>query len=413
MNHKKRIYSIIAIIIIIMFILGSISLPIFGAKAETLESLQQRYSQLQKQLDANKKQLDQNKADRKATADTLAQLDQNITLTQDQIDNLSEQISSLNRQITDKQAAIEQTQKSKDANTQRFMQRLRAKYMAGEASFINVMFASNGLLDFLTREQVVLSITQHDNQLIEQLKAQEKAITDDKNAIEQSKQALVAKKSDQAAKQRDLNSKKTEKEQLQASLNSEKSSLEAQKDKIQKDMEAADQQIEALRSVGNYVGGGLLWPLQGIKTTLTSYFAYRTSPTTGRSEFHTGIDITKLGGGTSGYPISAANDGTIILAQYSNVSYGNHIVIDHGGGMTTLYGHCSSFAKGITEGVKVKKGQVIAYVGSTGNSTGPHLHFSVLINGKYVNPLNYSYINENCSNSDYYRHISGYLNAKP
>jgi len=129
-----------------------------------------------------------------------------------------------------------------------------------------------------------------------------------------------------------------------------------------------------------YRGGRFLWPTNS--TLITSYFGYRVHPIWGTTRFHSGIDI----GASYGSPIYAAADGIVIYSGWY-YGYGYTVVIDHGSGISTLYAHCSSL--NVYKGQSVKRGQIIAFVGSTGNSTGPHLHFEVQINGKPVNPLNY------------------------
>lgn len=414
MERKNRWFAIVAIIIVIMLILGSVSLPLFMAHAQSLSELQDQYSKLQSQLQQNQNSLSQNSASQQANSNNITQLQHGIDFTQQQIDNLNSQIDVLDEVISEKQQQINKVQRQKNENTKLFLERLRARYMMGDTPFLNVLMSSSGLVDFLTREQMLISITVNDTELIQSLKKQSDEIETDQAAIIKTKNNLDAKRQQQNSKQDLLSSQKINLMSAQAKLSDQASALKAEQESLQKAMRDADQKIEELsqESTGNYVGGDMVWPLQGITTTITCDFNYRYNPISGQYEFHNGLDITKEGGGTYGYPIRAANAGTIIAADYSKF-YGNELLIDHGGGTTTLYGHCSSYAAGIHEGVKVKKGQVIAYVGSTGWSTGPHLHFSVIVDGQYVNPLNYTYYNQQCDNSKRYRTESNYYKVKP
>ena len=166
----------------------------------------------------------------------------------------------------------------------------------------------------------------------------------------------------------------------------------ANKAKIDKQMAEVQSEVDAIyaqiKSVGVYEGGIMLWPVSGYYT-VTSQYGWRF----GGSDFHTGIDIARTnaaGQGIYGKPILAANDGTVAFAQKTYVAgrgYGIYCIIDHGGGISTLYGHQSGLK--VTTGQTVKRGDVIGYVGSTGWSTGPHLHFEVRVNGKHVNPWTY------------------------
>jgi murein DD-endopeptidase MepM/ murein hydrolase activator NlpD len=154
--------------------------------------------------------------------------------------------------------------------------------------------------------------------------------------------------------------------------------------------ERAEEQLQAeirkeLSEKGDseFVGGDFLWPVSGYHM-ITSKFGMRTHPVTGVYKLHTGVDIS--GSGINGKPVRAANSGKVLKAGY-NSGYGNYVVIDHGGGCSTLYGHASRL--NVKVGQKVSRGDVIMYVGSTGYSTGPHLHFEVIKNGEYTNPLSY------------------------
>jgi murein DD-endopeptidase MepM/ murein hydrolase activator NlpD len=362
-----------------------------SALSNQLDSLQKQQQKIVSQISANQKSQADTKTQKKA-------IDQNITNTQQQITVLNQQINVLNTQVTQKEQEIVNAQQNIDTNYKLFKDRLRAMYIYGNESFIDVLLSSSSVTDFFMKSEVLTDISIHDNELLAKLKTDKQTVEDAKKIIEADKASVMASQTKLTSKNSDFKVQSAQSVVLLNKLNQDKIDLEKKNDQIQKQMDDANKKIEELKSQGAYVGGDFAWPLQNLKTTITSGFSNRISPTTGRGEFHTGIDITKQGGETQGYPISAANDGTIIEAIHSNVSYGNHLVIDHGGGTLTLYGHCSSFAAGIGVGSKVKKGQTIAYVGSTGNSTGPHLHFSVLLNGVYVNPLNYTYGGADCNN---------------
>lgn len=167
---------------------------------------------------------------------------------------------------------------------------------------------------------------------------------------------------------------------LLAAINAEIAAYESEKGDLTADIERMKEDIRRLSvSTGGSNPGILAWPVGG---TITSPFGWRTHPISGASRFHAGLDI----GAGHGTPIGSAGSGTVILASWYG-GYGNAVVIDHGGGLTTLYGHQSSLA--VSAGQSVSTGQVIGYVGSTGYSTGPHLHFETRENGNPVNPMNY------------------------
>lgn len=411
--HKAaKIFAVlITALICITSMITASSLPVTASS--TLSDLQSKYNSLEQQQKKIKQDINTNLNDQQNTKAQQTELNQNISIVQQQVTILTQKISVLNSQIAQKQQQIDNIQKQMDTNIQLFKERLRAMYMDGNISFIEVLLSSKSLTDFLIKDEILQSISTHDTKLINNLANENTQINNEKKSLENDQNDLVTSNNIMAQKQNDLNNQISQANSLLGLQQKQAVDLTAKNKEIQKEMDAANAEIETLQSMGNYVGGDLVWPLQGITTMITSPFSWRTSPTTGAHEFHVGVDIVKSGGSTYGWPIRAANDGTISLAEYSSVSYGNHIIIDHGGGMMTLYGHCSSFASGIKAGVNVKKGEIIAYVGSTGNSTGPHLHFSVLVNHVYVNPLNYTFANQNCTNSTYYRNISPYFKSDP
>lgn len=190
---------------------------------------------------------------------------------------------------------------------------------------------------------------------------------------------LKAQKSEISAKSDTLSSQKSE-------LNAKKNSIAASNEKISGEISELQDEADELANTGNgsgggsYSGGALAWPCPSC-SNISCGFGWRNCPFHGW-ECHTGIDISA----SYGASITAAASGTVTIASYYG-SFGNAVKISHGGGICTLYGHCSRLL--VSSGQHVKKGQVIAKVGSTGNSTGPHLHFSVIKNGSYVDPMNY------------------------
>ncbi|MBR5518347.1 MAG: M23 family metallopeptidase, partial [Clostridia bacterium] len=197
----------------------------------------------------------------------------------------------------------------------------------------------------------------------------------DKLALDDSKSSLLASKAV-------LDSKMAERDAMIQKIEDSQSALEAQLKEIEAEEAAVRAQIARLANGGTtYTGGAMLWPTPSCKI-ITSKYGWRLHPVLGYEKLHTGVDI----GAGYNANIIAASSGKVITATY-NSAYGNYVVIDHGGGVCTLYAHQSSIA--VSVGQTVSAGQVIGYVGSTGYSTGPHLHFEVIINGSTVDPLGY------------------------
>ncbi|MBR4151236.1 MAG: peptidoglycan DD-metalloendopeptidase family protein, partial [Firmicutes bacterium] len=221
----------------------------------------------------------------------------------------------------------------------------------------------------------------YDAKLLASLEDQYEVINQEKQDLLDLKAQLLELQDEAEKKKASLEADQIAAAQKREQVQQSNKDLEAQIDAMKKEADALSAQIKLLQSSRAYVGGKMLWPSQS-STRVTSPFGNRLHPILKVYKLHTGIDI----GAPNGTNILAANDGTVISAGYNN-SYGYMVMLDHGGGIVTLYAHCSKLL--VSKGDAVARGQVIALVGSTGMSTGPHLHFEVRINGVYKNPLEY------------------------
>ena len=326
-----------------------------------------------------------------------------------QVDSLGQEVSRLEGDIAGKTQSIgETTEKLKEAEVTEQEQyesmKLRIKYMYenGDSSYLNLLLESRSVSELLNRAEYVSKISEYDREMLDQYVATKEGIAADKQKLEEEKEELEDLKSQTEAKQNAvellLNEKSQELERVNAQIGEKTAEAEAyekdikaqedairrieeelrrQEDEARKAAEAAGKTYNTV-SLGNI---NFIWPCPS-SSRITSAFGSRTSPTEGASTNHKGIDI----GASTGSNILAAADGTVSIATYS-YSAGNYIMLNHGGGVTTVYMHCSSLL--VSPGETVKKGQVIAKVGSTGYSTGPHLHFGIRYNGSYVNPSSY------------------------
>jgi len=351
--------------------------------------LENKYSQLEQKLEKLKKEMSKTQSEKKETLEYKNQIDSEISLVEQQIENLNSQTTALNAQIAENEALLKDKEAEISENDELFKARLRAMYMSGETSVWEVIFGSASFSDFLMNTEYMKRLAENDQQLMNKLNLDKKSIIEAKETIENSKIKLEANKKTLSYKKSSLNTKYSESQRLLASLTQAESSLKNQQIQINEEMEKIDDEIRQMLanagSSGSFVGGEFLWPVPGY-STITSKFGWRTLY--GKANWHTGIDIS--GYNVYGKNIVAANSGTVIKAVTSYVpkkGYGKYVIIDHGGGYTTLYGHCSSLL--VKVGQTVKRGDPIALVGSTGNSTGPHLHFGIYINGKEVDPLPY------------------------
>ncbi|WP_297026575.1 murein hydrolase activator EnvC [uncultured Dialister sp.] len=282
--------------------------------------------------------------------------------------------------------------------------RVRAIYMHGQLNYLEVILGANSFSDFANRVELLKRIIRSDYNLILEIQKQKAAIEAKKAQLEEDKRQLDALAAEAEKTQKEIAAKKAEQQKVLDAAKSNKAAaaqmeqdLNAQlasvRNLIQQRLAAAEAARQAAQQAAesdngggsgsddNYVQGtgAMSWPCSG---PITSPFGYRTHPIFGTTIFHAGIDI----GVDYGTPIHAADSGVVVYSGWIS-GYGNAVIIDHGGGVSTLYGHNQSLA--VSEGQSVSKGSVIAYAGSTGNSTGPHCHFEVDVNGSPVNPMGY------------------------
>lgn len=282
--------------------------------------------------------------------------------------------------------------------------RVRAIYMHGQLNYLEVILGVNSFSDFANRVELLKRIIRSDYNLILEIQKQKAAIEAKKAQLEEDKRQLDALAAEAEKTQKEIAAKKAEQQKVLDAAKSNKAAaaqmeqdLNAQlasvRNLIQQRLAAAEAARQAAQQAAesdngggggsddNYVQGtgAMSWPCSG---PITSPFGYRTHPIFGTTIFHAGIDI----GVDYGTPIHAADSGVVVYSGWIS-GYGNAVIIDHGGGVSTLYGHNQSLA--VSEGQSVSKGSVIAYAGSTGNSTGPHCHFEVDVNGSPVNPMGY------------------------
>ena len=275
-----------------------------------------------------------------------------------------------------------------------FRQRIRAVYMTGgysdSGSSMIMLLSSDSIAEFLTNVEVLRRISVHDQDIVTQLRddlaelEQEKAELDEEKAgLESDQKSLEEQTSSLQVNLAAANEAVEDLAAMQAEYEANREAIQAQMDAVQDEIAAI---YAAYRSTNTeYIGGEMYWPVPGF-SSISSYYGWRFNHT----DFHTGVDIT--GSGIYGHDVIAATTGTVMYTNYCNKNgyvygYGTYIIIDHGGGISTLYGHLSDIY--VEQGDIVAAGEAIGAVGSTGWSTGPHLHFEVRIDGEDVNPLPY------------------------
>ncbi|MDO5331965.1 MAG: peptidoglycan DD-metalloendopeptidase family protein, partial [Bacillota bacterium] len=261
-------------------------------------------------------------------------------------------------------------------------QRLRTMYKNGSIGMLSVLLGSKSMSDFLTNMEMVKRIYNSDAQLLADMQVAYDSVIDKKQQLSDLKDSLVAQQETATNAKASLSASEEKLAAQKKAVESDNKALEAQIDELNAEADRLVAEILKLQGNDAYAGGQMCWPSKS-STRITSNFGNRLHPILKVYKLHTGIDI----GAAKGTDIIAANSGKVIKAAYNAGGYGYYVMIDHGGGIVTLYAHSSKLL--VNVGDIVVRGQTIALVGSTGNSTGPHIHFEVRVNGQYVDPLGY------------------------
>ena len=334
----------------------------------------------------------------------LKQIQADLDAANARLQSIQTKQAEINAQIAQTQNEIVKMEAYLKTRQDVLNRRVRAIYMHGQLNYLEVILGANSFSDFANRVELLKRVIRSDYNLILEIQKQKAAIEAKKAQLEEDKRQLDALAAEAEKTRQEIAKKKAEQQKVLDAAKSNKAAaaqmeqdLNAQlasvRNLIQQRLAAAEAARQAAQqqaasddeggggSDDNYVQGtgAMGWPCSG---PITSPFGYRTHPIFGTTIFHAGIDI----GVDYGTPIHAADNGVVVYSGWIS-GYGNAVIIDHGGGISTLYGHNQSLA--VSEGQSVSKGSVIAYAGSTGNSTGPHCHFEVDVNGSPVNPMGY------------------------
>ena len=332
----------------------------------------------------------------------LKQIQADLDAANARLQSIRSRQAEINAQIVQTQNEIVKMEAYLKTRQNVLNRRVRAIYMHGQLNYLEVILGANSFSDFANRVELLKRVIRSDYNLILEIQKQKAAIEAKKAQLEEDKRQLDALAAEAETTQKEIAAKKAEQQKVLDAAKSNKAAaaqmeqdLNAQlasvRNLIQQRLAAAEAARQAAQQASSDEGGGgsddnyvqgtgaMGWPCSG---PITSPFGYRTHPIFGTTIFHAGIDI----GVDYGTPIHAADSGVVVYSGWIS-GYGNAVIIDHGGGISTLYGHNQSLA--VSEGQSVSKGSVIAYAGSTGNSTGPHCHFEVDVNGSPVNPMGY------------------------
>ena len=412
---KKISLKIITVIIIGIFLLNS-NIVI---AANEITQMQNEKNDTQSKIDETEKKKEEVTQQKNETIEQVEELSTKISEYESQIEELDSKIDELNNQIKETEQNLESAQKDYEKREESLKKRMIAIYEAGETSYLDFILSSNSLSDFLSKYYVASEIANRDKELLEQIEAQKKEIEASKLSLENSKKELDTTKASKQQVSTELQNSKKEKTQYVSQLSAEEKELQEQIDElaeynktldakikqkqaqIQEEIRKAQEEQKKQNNSNNSSGSGsssngssssggavssvgFMYPVPSHPTITTGLYY-------SSGAYHGAVDFGSSG--ISGAPVVAVADGIVVSVERLTTSYGNHIIIAHYNGLYTLYAHGQAGSITVSEGQKVTKGQQIMRVGSTGNSSGPHLHFEVRTSpGTYscrVNPRNY------------------------
>ena len=387
-----RIGRTLVMLVLAVCMLSADLAPVLAVTQADIDALKEDAAELNTRKKELEQQLDALADDKAEVLARRKLLDQQVANTSAQIQNVEAQIAEYAALITQTEAELAEAEQQEAEQYELFCQRVRAMEEQGKVDYWSVLFRANSFTDLLSRLDAINEIMEYDQRVIDQLKALQEEIAAKKVTLEESKAQSEAAKAELVTKKKELDAQRQQAIALIQEIQNNESQyqstldeLDAEEERIQADIVKKSRELAAQQAAQgkptSSSSGGYIWPVDS--RYITSTVGGRTSPGGVGSTNHKGTDIGRVGY-TS--PIYAAKAGTVIVSQYSS-SYGNYVVVSHGSGNTTLYAHMSS--RKVEVGQYVNQGDVLGITGSTGNSTGPHLHFEVTENGVRINPLSH------------------------
>lgn len=372
MNIKNKFIYIMLVFVILFNV--SISY------AETVDELKGKQKDVENQINEKKGKIQEIQKQTSNVTNEIQALDRELNIATEELNKVEEEIEQLKVSIKNKEEELLEAERNIEEKQESFNKRLRVMHKTGNAGYIEILLSSDSISDFLSRQDMLKSIAKHDTELITYMKEQRDIIDQRKLELSEHKEKVEVSKDKLENKSRDLARATRAKEDLMARLKEDHVALEKEYDSLNDFAKEIESKIIKLQvNTSAYSGGTISWPVPG-HNRISSPFGYRIHPILKTKKFHSGIDIPAPTGsdviaGASGIVIHSGNLG----------GYGKVIMIDHGGGIVTLYAHNSRLIA--SNGQNVNKGDLVAKIGSTGMSTGPHSHFEVRKNGAYENPV--------------------------
>lgn len=403
MRKRNLSRSVVAVLLSAVTVFCTLSPAAHAATTseikEEITDLKVENAVIQAQIDAVRSQYNANASEIQALVDKKNAVDQEISLLHEQIINVNEQLRVYGQMIADTQDRLDESNAQLNHLNRQYKDRIRAMEEEGEITYWQVIFESSSFTDFLDRMNMVDEIAAADTQRLLDLQIASATVEENQRILSEEMSDLQETRQMLAESEEMLSVKRTESDDILRELISKQAEFqvmldesEALQDQLmnelaqkQKELQAAQYKEELVKMAlrGENPPSNATWqePVSGY--TITSPFGYRKAPTAGASTYHQGIDMAC----DSGTPIYATRSGTITKASYQAGGAGYYVSINHGDGFGSIYMHMTRYV--VSAGQSVSQGQLIGYVGSTGISTGPHLHFGISYGGTYVNPMAY------------------------
>ncbi len=395
---KKNISKILALVVIAILLMNTNL--VLATNESDITSLESKQTQNNKEKAQTQEELKEVQSKKSEAVKQVEAISSQINSYQSQIDQLDEKIDGLNTKISEAEKKIKEKESEYNKNQGLFEERLVASYEAGETSYLDVILSSQGLTDLISNYYLVSELANYDTELLESIQKQKEEIENTKTELESDKKEVTESKKSKETVANQLKKAKSEKASYVSELTADEKELQSKIDEIEQTNRQIDKDIAAKKAIiqaaqkqssssesssssGGSSSAGFIRPVNGTVTTGLYYSSGR---------YHGGVDFGNSG--INGSPVYAVASGVVITTRALTTSYGNYVIIYHpGSNLYTLYAHGQAGSICVSEGQSVKQGQQIMRVGSTGNSTGPHLHFEVRVSpGTYsnrVNPLAY------------------------
>ncbi len=360
--------------------------------SKSVSELNKEKNEIKNKIETSKDSLEKAKEEKSSILKEVETLDANLDKIETELSNLQKNLNETKESLANSEQELKEATEKKEKQYESLKERIRVMYEYGDSGYLEILLDAKGFTDFFRRIEYVNYIMEYDNELFERYKETEEFIALKVEQIKVEKENLEILTKQTESKKQEVEKNIAAKQQMVANLSKQQATLEQQI----KDLEKEDKEITNLINQANVkvtgsssnkvypgTGGQLAHPVPAYAgRPYNDVYGYRTNPISGKKELHSGLDLKA----TYGTDIVAAESGTVIYSG-NRGGYGKTVIIDHGGGMTTLYAHNSQLV--VSVGQQVKRGQVVAKAGSTGYSTGVHAHFEVRINGKHTDPAPY------------------------